>query len=132
MGARLRNVLLDTCTFVWLTMVPKKVSAAAKRHIDAAEVIQLSDVSALEIALKWRSGKLALPAPPRVWLADQAERWEVKWMPITREHILRASELELLHQDPYDRLLVAQALSESVGIVTPDEWIERYPVRTIW
>ena len=126
------TVLLDTCTFIWLTASPKKLSAAAKKAIDRTDTLLISDVTVLEICLKWRSGKLQLPNPPRSWVQEQAEIWKLNWLSLTRSHIFRASELEPMHQDPYDRLLVGQALEEQIKIVTPDEHIERYPVATIW
>ncbi|MCC6809478.1 MAG: type II toxin-antitoxin system VapC family toxin [Deltaproteobacteria bacterium] len=126
------RLLLDTCTFVWLVAEPRKLGRAAKKAIDAAETLVLSDVTALEVCLKWRAGKLRLPEPPRRWITEQAEAWHVEWLSLRQEHMFRASELEPIHADPYDRLLVAQALSENLRIVTPDEGIARYPVSTLW
>lgn len=124
--------MLDTCTFIWLTSSAQKLSPLAKKTIDNTETLLLSEVSVLEICLKWRSGKLQLPSPPRTWTQEQAEIWKMQWLPLSRLHMFRASELETIHQDPYDRLLIGQALQEQVSILTPDESIRKYPVATVW
>jgi PIN domain nuclease of toxin-antitoxin system len=125
--------LLDTCTLIWLCSEPARLSAAARRAIDAADAeLAFADASALEIALKWQSGKISLPEPPRIWIARQCAQWSVRPVPITREHIFRLTELPDHHRDPFDRLLVAAALAESATILTPDLLIRRYPVAWCW
>lgn len=69
----------------------------------------------LEICLKWRSGKLQLPNPPRSWVHEQAEIWKLQWLPLIRSHMFRASELEPLHQDPYNELLLARSSGRRDG-----------------
>jgi len=91
-----------------------------------------SDVSALEIALKWSSGKLELPDPPRTWLERQAEDWNLVGLPLRRTDIYRASELPAHHRDPFDRLLVAAAIGADAIILTPDAAIAQYPVSCRW
>ena len=126
------KLLLDTCTFIWLTSAPDRLGASASSAIDRADEIFLSDVSVLEIGLKWQAGKLTLPAPPRFWLPEQSRVWRLTPLPLGRDHILRSTELPDIHRDPFDRLLVAQSLEEGLPIATPDEAIRRYPVATMW
>ncbi len=125
-------MLLDTCTFIWLTSAPRKLGRHAKKAIDGADTLVLSDASVLEICLKWRAGKLELPEPPRSWIREQTRIWQTEALGLSAEHMFRATELELVHRDPFDRLLVAQAISEELRILTPDPNIRRYPVATLW
>lgn len=125
--------LLDTCTLIWLTSNPKKLSRAATRAIDqAGSRIFFSDASTWEICLKWQGRKLELPAPPRTWLSEQLDRWEIERLPLEQDDFFRTTELPNHHRDPFDRLLVAQAISHGLAIVTPDPAIAAYPVAWIW
>ena len=124
--------LLDTCTFIWLTSEPKSLSELARKSIEDSEALLLSDVSVWEICLKWQSGKIVLPRPPRDWCEEQIEIWNLQHLEIRRNHLFRVTELPVFHKDPFDRLLVAQALEERVTIVTPDHFIRQYPVSVVW
>ena len=125
--------LLDTCTLIWLCSEPERLSAQATEAIAAADsVLLLSDVSALEIALKWNAGKITLPDPPRHWIEQQTATWGLDCLSLKRTDIYRASELPAHHRDPFDRLLVAAALGATATILTPDEAIHKYPVSYRW
>lgn len=127
------DLLLDTCTLLWLAADPARLSAPARDALDdEANLLWLSDVSALEMAMKWSAGKLTLPTTPRAWVESQISVWGLSTLSLRREHVYRASELPNLHKDPFDRLLVAQALTEGAQIVTPDAAIARYPVARLW
>lgn len=125
--------LLDACTLIWLATEPEKLSQATAQAIDASDSVLLwSDVSALEIALKWSAGKLVLPDPPRHWLEHQIDTWGLDCVSLRRADIYRASELPPYHRDPFDRLLVAAALGANATILTPDEAVRQYPVSCRW
>ena len=125
--------LLDTCTLIWLSTEPDRLSPATVQAIDASDSVLLcSDVSALEIALKWSAGKLVLPDPPRHWLERQIDTWGLDCLSLRRTDIYRASELPPYHRDPFDRLLVVAALGSNATILTPDEAIRQYPVSSRW
>jgi PIN domain nuclease of toxin-antitoxin system len=127
------TLLLDTCTFLWLVSDPPKLSAAVAAAIDADDAaLYLSDASIWEVCLKWQAGKIVLPDPPRRWFMEQTQRWYVAPLPLEREHYFRTTELPSHHKDPFDRLLVAQAIERGMAIVTPDAAIAAYPVRVIW
>ena len=129
----MNRLLLDTCTFIWLVSQPKQLSKAAIQAIDnTAHEIIFSDVSALEISLKFPREKIMLPLPPREWIEEQLAIWKPAELPLNRQTIYRASELPNHHTDPFDRLLIAAALVNHLTIVTPDPEIRRYPVPTIW
>lgn len=125
-------LLLDTCTFVWLTSDPKRLSAAATASLEAEPEIRLSDVSIWEICLKWQARKLELPSPPRTWVTEQVRAWHLERLAIEPDHLYRACELAELHRDPFDRMLVAQGIAHGAKIVTPDPAIHQYPVAVVW
>lgn len=92
----------------------------------------VSVVSAWEIVLKHQSGKL-LPETGLDYLLDLVfDRGYWKVLPVSETHILALSKLPLLHKDPFDRLLIAQAQVERLTILTADGEIRKYPVATIW
>ena len=125
--------VLDTCTLVWLCTEPERLSQVARDAIDAPDsALSLSDVSALEIALKWNAGKIVLPDPPRHWCEAQIAAWGLDCLTLTRADIYRAAELPNHHLDPFDRLLVAVTLNATATILTPDPSIHRYPVSFRW
>ena len=125
--------LLDTCTFLWLCSRPGGLSSTAKKLIGASEArLLFCDASVLEITLKWSAGKIVLPEPPRLWVAQQSATWDVESLPLSREDMFRASELPNHHRDPFDRLIVAAALRAGATILTPDAAIHRYPVSWRW
>lgn len=127
------KLLLDTCAFVWLVSASDQLGPQARRRLDAHDAdLCLSDVSVWELCLKWQAGKLRLPAPPRLWVERQAELWQLERIPLAVEHYYRTTELPDLHRDPFDRLLVAQAIERGMTLVTPDDQVRRYPVATLW
>ena len=127
------RLLLDTCTFVWLASEPGRLSARATQTInDHKSVLVLSDVTVWEICLKWQSGKLRLPEPPRTWCENQAGVWHLESLSVTREALYRTTELPSHHRDPFDRLLVAQSLEEGLPLITPDQHIAAYPISVVW
>jgi PIN domain nuclease of toxin-antitoxin system len=126
------NLLLDTCSFIWLCAEPTRLSARARKMIQTAKSIGLSDISILEITTKWHAGKIRLPQPPRYWIEEQVAHYQLERLAIGAEVIYRSSELAPLHKDPFDRLLVAQAQITRRTLLTPDPFIKAYPVGTTW
>ncbi|MCW5867665.1 MAG: type II toxin-antitoxin system VapC family toxin [Candidatus Eremiobacteraeota bacterium] len=125
--------LLDTCVLIWLTSDPEHLSAAAVQALeDPSARLFVSDASVWELCLKWQSGKMQLPQPPRNWVEDQQKIWSLETAKIERAHLYRMSELPEHHRDPFDRLLIAQAIESGLHILTPDAQIRKYPVAIIW
>ena len=125
--------MLDTCTLIWLCSWPDKLSATAREIIDAPDTrLLLSEISVLEIALKWSAGKLALPDPPRHWVESQVAAWSLDCRVLGRVDMYRACELPHYHRDPFDRLLVAAAIGANAIILTPDDAVRQYPVSCRW
>lgn len=126
------NLLLDTCTFLWLIAGEPLSAAAAAAVQDPSHEVLLSAVSAWEIAVKYHAGRLPLPEPPERLIPTRRARRGIETLPLDEEAALHVLRLPLLHGDPFDRMLIAQAVAHGLAIVTPDPAIRQYPVRVIW
>jgi len=116
------RVLLDTHLLLWALSQPSKLSAAARKQIVAAEVY-VSAASIWEISIKSALGKLAANAGEVLAGIEPAG---FSLLPITGEHAAKVAELPLLHKDPFDRMLVAQAATEPMVLLTNDEPLRGY------
>jgi PIN domain nuclease of toxin-antitoxin system len=127
------RILLDTCTFVWLAAEARKVSVLAKQlFADPDNEVFLSAVSCWEISIKHAAGRLKLPQPPAKLVPAYRERYGIAALPLDEETALYVSRLLRLHADPFDRMLICQSIVHGLAILTPDESISQYPVRTLW
>ena len=127
------DLLLDTCTFLWLAADPKRISAVARNALDdERNTLFLSDVSVWEIVLKHRAGKLPLPQAPREWVPAQSAFFQLRRAAIEREAIFLTADLPASHRDPFDRLLAAQARSLAMSVVTPDAPFRQLGANVIW
>lgn len=127
------RLLLDTCTFLWLAVDSPKLSKDARAALrDGSNPAYLSPASAWEIGLKHYAGSLELPEPPGRWVPRIRALHELETLPIDEASALAAARLPNLHRDPFDRLLIAQAIQQGLILVTPDELITQYPIRTLW
>jgi len=125
--------LLDTVVFLWNFVEPGRLNHQVLRLLqNPAEGVFVSSVSSWEISIKFASGKLQLPEPPRAYLAKRMVPAGFLPLPITHEHALVAGELPKLHADPFDRMLVAQAHSEGMVLITGDRQLLKYSVPTLW
>jgi len=125
------RVLLDTCTLIWIVTGERPLTARARTEIERGEVY-VSAVSAWEIAIKYAKGQLRVsPAPDSLVPAARA-RYGFASLPIDEESALHVVKLPPLHADPFDRMLVSQAIVHGLTIVTPDPLVTRYPARTAW
>lgn len=119
MNAGLR-LLLDTCTFLWTIVGASQLSArAAALLVDPGNKVFMSAASTWEIAVKNALGRLPLPLPFDQYIPQQRQRHAIEALPIDEESTLHIARLPALHRDPFDRILVAQALVHSLVIVTP-------------
>ncbi|MBI4870735.1 MAG: type II toxin-antitoxin system VapC family toxin [Candidatus Riflebacteria bacterium] len=127
------NYLLDTHAFLWWTLDDRRLSDGVRRLLQAPPgEVYLSAASVWEIALKHSLGKIVLRAPLTRVVLEEADRCGLRSLPITREHACRSGDLPLHHRDPFDRLLVAQAQLEGLGLVTTDQAIRAYDVPVFW
>lgn len=127
------RLLLDTCTFLWAIAEPERLSAKARTALlDPDNEVMLSAASVWECAIKHRLGMLSLPGDPARYLASQRIAHGFDALPIDEEAIAQIGKLPDHHRDPFDRVLVCQAIVGGMQIVTPDEAIARYPVPICW
>ena len=127
------KVLLDTCTFVWIAEGSGKISAAARALFESQEhQVYLSAVSAWEIGVKYAIRRMSLSDRPERLISAQRERHGIAELVVDEQAALHAARLPLLHKDPFDRLLVGQAIVHGMTILTPDPMIAQYSVRVDW
>jgi len=115
--------LLDTNIALWAAAASKKLSREAERAINRADTIHVSSVSIWEIGIKTAIGKLEINVEE--FLRSLSDR-SFEQLPVTWEHARVASWLPLHHRDPFDRMLVAQALSEPLILLTHDQTLSAY------
>ena len=127
------KLLLDTCAFLWFLADSPELSPAARAQVlDPGNEVFLSAVSAWEIARKYAQGKISLPSHPSILIPAVRRDSGIDSLPLTETDALAAEKLQLFHKDPFDRLLIAQALMGGLAIVTSDRAFDPYPVRVIW
>lgn len=127
------RILVDTCVFLWLAADAPSLSSSAKAAcIDPANDVYFSAVSAWEIAIKVRLGRLPLPAPPQEYVASRREWLGIERLDLDEVAAAHTFLLADLHRDPFDRALIAQAIVNGLTLITPDPLIRAYPVPTFW
>ena len=127
------KLLLDTCTFLWLAAdAPQLTSTARDRCRDPGNEVYLSAVSAWEIALKYRLGRLELPEPPTRYVVSRRTWLQIESLAFDEASAAHDALLPGHHRDPFDRALVSQAILGGMSIVTPDTEIGRYPAPVVW
>lgn len=127
------RLLLDTCTFLWLAADSPRLSETARTHCrEPGNEVFLSAVSAWEIAIKYRLGRLELPERPDRYVASRRRWLQVQALAFDEESAAHDVLLPDRHRDPFDRALVSQAILNGLTIVTPDAAIARYPAPILW
>jgi PIN domain nuclease of toxin-antitoxin system len=126
------RLLLDTHAFLWAVMEPEELSKAAHRAIvDLKNEVYVSAAVGWEIVIKHRVGKLAMPMSPVTYVPSRIAALGFRSLDISLDHTLTVASLPVLHTDPFDRIMIAQAQFESMTFVTRDSRALSYPVRTI-
>ncbi len=127
------KLLLDTCTFLWLISDATELSPPARRLFsDPANDVFLSVASSWEIIVKNQLGKLPLPQPPYEFIPTWRTRHNIEPLPLAEAAVLQLARLPDYHRDPFDRILICQAIADGLAILTPDPLIRQYPVRVEW
>jgi PIN domain nuclease of toxin-antitoxin system len=126
------RVLLDTNVAIWLVDAPETLRSGVMEQLasDATSLV-VSTVVPWEVAIKWRTGRLTLPDPPRTWSARMIREFGAVVLPVTFDHATQVADLPDHHRDPFDRLLIAQAQIEGMPIVTADRSFGAYDVEVI-
>ena len=123
------RLLLDTHIFLWLITGDQRLPEVMQRDIlNLENAVYLSVISLWEISVKYQLGKLPLPESPENYLSVQRERHMIASLPLDEASVSQLAKLPSTHRDPFDRMLICQALEHRLTIVTVDEMIRAYPV----
>lgn len=127
------NILLDTCAFLWIVRDSPQLSDTAHALFsDPDHTIYLSVISTWEIAIKHGLGRLPLAEPPHRYIPNERDKHNILSLELNEAAVLELRRLPHHHQDPFDRMLICQAIAHSLILLTPDSHIQAYPVRTLW
>lgn len=126
------KLLLDTHAFLWFIEDSPKLSAAAKGLLESETDLLLSVASVWEMAIKISIGKLSLPPPFDEFVSEQLDKNTIQLFPVKLDHLGLVATLPFHHRDPFDRLLIAQAITEQCPIVSIDDKFDAYPVKRLW
>ena len=127
------RLLLDTHTLLWLAWGHANLSAKARTLLtDPLNELWLSMVTIWEIAIKVNLKKLNLHAPYGTFMHAAFSAYNLRLMPITVQHGEELIGLPHHHRDPFDRLLIAQAMVEQIPIISADALFDAYPVQRLW
>ncbi len=126
-------LLLDTHTFLWLATDDKRLSLTARELVlDSSTELFLSVASVWEMAIKKSLGRMELAIPLRRLVEEQLRDLRTDLLEIRCEHALLVETLPFHHRDPFDRLLVAQAMEEKLSLLSADKQLDPYPVDRVW
>ena len=129
----MKRTIIDTECWLWWHLSPERLGSRALALFEERRApLLLSAASSWEIAIKAELGKLRLPAPPDRFVPQQLAEDDIDGLPITHAHVLRVASLPAHHSDPFDRLLVAQAVLERCSLLTADPQLTAYDVEIIW
>ncbi|MDO9240213.1 MAG: type II toxin-antitoxin system VapC family toxin [Methylicorpusculum sp.] len=127
------KLLLDTHTFLWLNDESERLSQAVKELCSSGEhEFYLSMASPWEMQIKHQLGKLSLAIPIEELVIKNIQENNIKLLPIDLSHINYLAQLPTHHKDPFDRIIIAQAIIEGMAIVTIDHVFVDYPVQLVW
>jgi PIN domain nuclease of toxin-antitoxin system len=119
------RVLIDTQVVLWAGVAPARLGDA-RRLIDEAEERLISSATTWEVVIKSALGKIRLGMPIADWIQRSLSELAAQSLPITNDHVAAVARLEPIHRDPFDRMLIAQALHESALLLTADRALEPY------
>ena len=127
------RLLLDTHTFLWAVAEPRKMSARAASALrNGSNELYLSAASVWEMAIKRSLGKLETDVPLGDLIEQGREKIQLRVLDVIAAHGVSVEDLPFHHKDPFDRLLIAQALWEEMTIVGADGRFDAYGVKRVW
>lgn len=126
------KILLDTHVFLWFISGDIRLSTDIRDVIrDSNNQVYLSTISIWEVIIKYQLGKLPLPESPETYLPKQRDRHQIFSLALDENSVVQLSKLPPLHRDPFDRMLICQALQNSLTIATVDAAVRAYPVSVL-
>jgi PIN domain nuclease of toxin-antitoxin system len=126
------RALLDTHAFLWGIGGDRRMSRHAREIFIGPSDLSMSIASIWEILIKVQVGKLKLPPPAGSYIISRLSENRIETLSINLDHLLAFEDLPMHHRDPFDRMLIAQAVEENLPVVTADRHFSRYPVEVIW
>lgn len=127
------RILLDTHTFIWWDSNPGQLSPQAMSLCqDSENTLLLSVASVWEMQIKTQLGKMKLGLPLRDIIESQQQTNDIVILPVQLEHTLALDKLPPVHKDPFDRLLIAQAMVENALLISADPIFSKYAARVVW
>ncbi len=127
------NYLLDTCTFLWFISGSKEIPLSVKEVIcDPENDVYLSVVSYWEVLVKEKISKFKFPLPATEYIIRQRKNHFIESLLLNEESLQYLPKLPDIHRDPFDRMLVCQALHHGMSLITPDRLLHAYPVKILW
>lgn len=130
--SNIKQVLLDTNAFLFFINNDRALGDAVKELFESDVDLFLSPVSLWEIAIKYSIGKISLPDTFGKFIPDQLQKNEIELLPISLIHFEKVSTLPFHHKDPFDRLIIAQALVEDLPVASSDAAFDSYGIFRIW
>lgn len=127
-------ILLDTHAFIWLVSTPERLSEKARAAIvNNSSLLYISIVSAWEISLLCRKNRLRIPLPPEQFLEEAVNHLHLIELPLTRKTVQHSVKLPPIHNDPFDRVLIAESQLNQLSLISADNHIREYPdLDLIW
>lgn len=126
------SILLDTHVLIWAAGKSERLKPAVRAILaDPDEQVFVSSISAVEIAIKWSRGRLKLPKRPLEFISEVLERASISQLAVTVRDACAVGDLPYYHNDPFDRILVAQAKTNGLRLMTADQTLEKYDVDVI-
>ena len=126
------KVLLDTCTFLWAVRASTLSDFAKSLILDAENEVDVSAVTSWGDCDKHSTGKLPLHSAPYIYVPTERKRHGLSALSLDEDSALAVAKLPPLHNDPFDRMLICQAITSGMTLLTPDEQIHRYAVSLAW
>ena len=125
--------LLDTIVWLWSLRSPELIGDEGRQILELGEEeIYLSAITSWEISIKMRLGKLDFAGPPAQYVPRFMAKQNLQPLSITHSHAAKVYDLPIHHSDPFDRMLIAQALVEEMVILTSDRVFRKYPAELLW
>ncbi len=127
------KLLFDTHTFIWWDSQPNNLSQTALTLLqDRSNILLLSVISIWEMQIKLQLGKITLNRPLLEIIQNEQKTNQIEVLTVKLTHVLALDSLPIVHEYPFDRLLIAQANVENAALVSCDPIVAQYPVNVIW
>jgi PIN domain nuclease of toxin-antitoxin system len=127
------KLLLDSCVFLWMINQYQKIPLSTRKIItDSSNELYLSSISVIEIVIKANNSRLDIEKPYAEFITNQRIKHEIASLSLNEKDLVFLEKLPNINADPFDRILICQAIANEMTIVTSDKYIASYPVKILW